>query len=455
MINDIAGAMRERQALQEARDIARGKNNSGQTPQGGIGVDANGVYGVPSQPSGSIGVDANGMYGVEQPEGKIPLTWGDFSGKMSALGNLGNLATISGLDVANSIFGKNKESDSGMNMSHTPQQNGFGTAISNAENPLNSFSGGSILNFLNPVSSGNLARVDGGAVKQGANDYLDDRYSRLNYLRDRINAGSRNPFVSATVYDTLIAPLREQAREDEIRNAFAIINDSRYDGTPERDAAIAKLSYYTKNADLAGDLAWKKRQREIEEENHAMNVARFEAARERGFASPRSPGRPRSSESTSTSRTRRTRFKPSVPTFDGILSNLYGVPDSGSSILLGATRGVKSNTGANRRDTEARLNNRIGAYGVYMNPYDPEHYMEEADNYIVPNESEKPEYDSIADWAKSEDAKKPLFAGKFPIFDTERGVIQGFFHNAMEENKKSKEEYREKQLRKLKSTRSH
>lgn len=292
MMNDIAGAMRERQALQEARDIARRKNNSGQTPQGGIGADANGVYGVPSQPSGGICVDANGVYGVNgtpQPN-KYTFNESDYIPSAQNGYHLGNYhqtemygsPTDFQRQMASNAIGYNLGSFEPRGQTWFPKQNGFGQAINNAENPLNSFTGGSASNFLNPVSFDNSAQVDGGAVKQGANDYLDDRYSRLNYLRDRINAGSRNPFVSATVYDTLIAPIKEEARQDRIREAFRIANTEGVDDKTKL-AALAEIATELQKEDLVHDWQYKREKEERERYKWELEKEKLDWLKENGF----------------------------------------------------------------------------------------------------------------------------------------------------------------------------
>ena len=54
-------------------------------------------------------------------------------------------------------------------------------------------------------------------------------------------------------YATKIAPLREQARQDDLRNAFATYNNQK--ATPEeRSNAIAKLEYYLNRPGLGSDL---------------------------------------------------------------------------------------------------------------------------------------------------------------------------------------------------------
>lgn len=330
-----------RRARKEAQEMARAeaekaameKANNTPMEQGSIGANANGVFGVSGtspQQSGGIGVDASGVHGVEQP---TTGSYGNFTGQIpnspytvnnsSTLGgllggDLGKLVTTSGLDLLKGLKGGGNADNSmnitnqtigqnynnridgqvgGLNIPRTPQQNGFGTAISNAENPLNSFTGGSVANFLNPVSSGDSAQVAGGATNLSADNpfarsskYLGADYDKMAYVKSALDNGVKNPLVAMVMYDQMIAPLRESAREDELRNAFFVLQSPEA-SIQDKMNAISLIQYYKKDPYMAENQDWSREERDMKRKRFGWDEEMFEARKANGFLPLRGGGR--------------------------------------------------------------------------------------------------------------------------------------------------------------------
>lgn len=301
-----ADARRARKEAQEMAKAEAQKYGNSNPQQGAIGVDASGVYGVnstPAQPPVGIGADASGMYGVNGTPQQSKYTFNesdyipsegngyhlgdykqtemygnptDFQRQMAsnAIGyNLGsfeprqqtwfpkdgngtnpdNSMNITSQKIGQNYNGRIDGQVGGLNIPQSPQQNGFGSAINNAENPLNSFTGGSVSNFLNPVASGDSAQVAGGATNLSADNpfarsskYLGADYDKMAYVKSALDNGVKNPLVAMAMYDQMIAPLREAAKEDELRNAFFVLQNP---NSSEQDKmnAVSLIQYYKKD----------------------------------------------------------------------------------------------------------------------------------------------------------------------------------------------------------------
>ena len=264
-----------RDAEQMARNEANG--NRGNNPQAAIGVDANGVYGIngsPAQPSGSIGVDASGVYGVDgiqqpsfnggggfdwskaspMPSGDSVMgAWG--SNGNSMFNGLGNKESDNNMNITSQKIGQNYNGRidgqvGGLNIPRSPQGDSWGQALGNAENnSFNNFTGGSLANFQNPVSSGDSAQVAGGATNLSADNpfarsarYLNEQYDKMAYVKSALDSGVKNPLVAMAMYDQMIAPLRESAKEDELRNAFSVLQNPE-SSDQDKMNAIALIQY--------------------------------------------------------------------------------------------------------------------------------------------------------------------------------------------------------------------
>ena len=302
-----------RRARKEAQEMARAeaqKYGNSNPQQGAIGADANGVYGVnstPAQPPVGIGADASGMYGVNGTPQQSKYTFNesdyipsegngyhlgdykqtemygnptDFQRQMAsnAIGyNLGsfeprqqtwfpkdgngtnpdNSMNITSQKIGQNYNGRIDGQVGGLNIPQSPQQNSFGSAINNAQNPLNSFTGGSVLNFLNPVASGDSAQVAGGATNLSADNpfarssrYLGADYDKMAYVKSALDNGVKNPLVAMAMYDQMIEPLRQSAREDELRNAFFVLQ-SPESSAQDKMNAISLIQYYKKDPYMA------------------------------------------------------------------------------------------------------------------------------------------------------------------------------------------------------------
>ena len=272
-----------RDAEQMARNEANG--NRGNNPQAAIGVDANGVYGIngsPTQPSGSIGVDASGVYGVngtQQPSFNggggfdwskaSPMPSGDsVMGAWGSNGNsmfngLGNKESDNNMNITSQKIGQNYNGRidgqvGGLNIPQSPQGNSWGRALGNAENnSFSNFTGGSLANFQNPASSVDQAQVAGGATNLSADNpfarsarYLNEQYDKMAYVKSALDNGVKNPLVAMAMYDQMIAPLRESAKDDELRNAFFVLQNPE-SSDQDKMNAVALIQYYKKDPYLA------------------------------------------------------------------------------------------------------------------------------------------------------------------------------------------------------------
>lgn len=178
--------------------------------------------GTDDAPRPSVGVDENGFVGFGQPTASVSV--GSYSDGTNNLGVMPQQS--SGGNGFSSIFGSND------------------------------FNGGSLVNPPIPStssSSDSLAQRVEGQNNVSARDlsrYLSNDYNMANWMQADAERGVDNPYISALRYGAKIAPLVQAAREDDMRNAFMTYNNR--NATPEQRAdAIAKLSYYTKQPDLA------------------------------------------------------------------------------------------------------------------------------------------------------------------------------------------------------------
>ena len=180
--------------------------DDGLTNNGSIGVNENGVYGIEPTVGNSIGANENGVFGV---------------------GDEGNMASI---------------------LSNAKNNDNFGSIIGGkgGGNGVNWNANPSIPNSLNDQAQ----RVGGNVSANDLSRYLGNEYNVANWIAQDAQRGVKDPSISLLRYATKVAPLVQAAREDDMRNAFMTYNNR--NATPEQRAdAIAKLSYYTKQPDLA------------------------------------------------------------------------------------------------------------------------------------------------------------------------------------------------------------
>lgn len=144
------------------------------------------------------------------------------------------------------------------------------SAFDTVFNNMNRFgSGESNSNFTYPLSS---KAQEGEGEKVSAEDlskYLGSDYNVANWMQADYDRGVRSPLVSAARYFTKIAPLVKAARDEDMRNAFAIVNNPKYNGTQEYNDAMGKLAYYTNQPDLLSKLT-----RAEEESQYKMGKVR-------------------------------------------------------------------------------------------------------------------------------------------------------------------------------------
>jgi len=80
-------------------------------------------------------------------------------------------------------------------------------------------------------------------------------YGLRQWLEDDRANGVTNPLVSLARYQMFIDPIVQQARQDDLRNAFATYNNPK--ATPEeRNNAIAKMEFYLKKPYMQEDRNW-------------------------------------------------------------------------------------------------------------------------------------------------------------------------------------------------------
>ena len=98
--------------------------------------------------------------------------------------------------------------------------NGFGAAINKAQNTVNQ-------NFQNPSSDNRIPTEAGerqGIGYTGINSsQFGADYGLRQWLEDDKENGVTNPLVSLARYQMFIEPIVKQARQDELRNAFAVL----------------------------------------------------------------------------------------------------------------------------------------------------------------------------------------------------------------------------------------
>jgi len=116
---------------------------------------------------------------------------------------------------------------------------------------------GSVLNFRNP-SSDNAPTVAGTALS-GAPNYLDDKYRIDNWIAADRDGGVTNPLISAIRHQAFIEPLRQQARQDMLKEKFRIAYDP--NSTPEQKQQALALLSGELGKDLIGDQQWRDMQR--------------------------------------------------------------------------------------------------------------------------------------------------------------------------------------------------
>lgn len=172
-------------------------------------------------------------------------------------------------------------------------------------------------NFQEPSSDNQTAQPTGG-VSIGADGFnnpniigreqvqqqnpYNANYTIQQWLEDDRARGVTNPVISLLRYQTFIDPIVQQAKQDDLRNAFAVYKSP--DATPEEKTnALAKLEYYLNKPGLEEDMAWqresrdweRKRRQAIEENGFVGSLGR--GGRVRGTGNP--VGRPRSGRNTS------------------------------------------------------------------------------------------------------------------------------------------------------------
>ncbi len=369
----------------------------------------------------------------------------------------------------------------GMNVPRTPQ-NGFGQAIGNAENSVlqNSYKDvwGNNPNPSSPAVDNQTVQTTDGAQsvpqskyqelvnRLASSKYLNDGYDFDSWAQRAREDGITGGALQNVMYRQRIKPLIDAAREDRLRESFRIANDESLDQKTRLDA-VADLAYSIKQPDIAHEILYNREKEARERYKWELEKERLDWLRENGFmpsggGGGRSPGRPRvyrddeSSGGGSPRRTRRTKkngYNFDTPTFDGILTSMYEVPN-GRITLSDVTRGTDGQPQA-RKDY-------LMLKGIQNQRDSNGNIIEDADKYqILEGQDQTPSVkkQTIADWAKSEDATRPLASGKFPLFDTEKGIIQGAVKNISEglerEREESREAYKQKQLKGLKSKKGH
>ena len=225
-----------------------------------------------------------------------------------------------GQAIGNVLYQGRPEQTPPVEQTQTPS----GISIQGSQSPFNwgQVLGGQNGNFQSPSSDSPQVQAEGG-VKQSPNvlnqpntirEYLGQRgvgtespqfgadYGLQQWLKDDRENGVTNPLISLMRYQAFIEPIIQQAKQDDLRNAFAVYKSP--DATPEEKTnALAKLEYYLNKPGLEEDMAWqresrdweRKRRQAIEENGFVGSLSR--GGRPRGTGNP--VGRPRSGRNTS------------------------------------------------------------------------------------------------------------------------------------------------------------
>ena len=87
--------------------------------------------------------------------------------------------------------------------------------------------------------------------------YLGEDYRMEKWLADDEASGVKNPLISMLRYNSFAKPLVDQARDDEIRESFALASNPNTNPQVKTEA-LAKLAYYMKKPDLVNDVNLKR-----------------------------------------------------------------------------------------------------------------------------------------------------------------------------------------------------
>lgn len=151
----------------------------------------------------------------------------------------------------------NKRIDSQLDGVFPQSPNGFANAFGRYKQgtPIDSS------NFYSPTSDNQTVQAESGAKSSyqqmidalASSKYLGDQYTIPQWMADDRESGVTDPVISMLRYQTNVAPLVRQAREDRLRETFRIANDPNVD-SDTRTQALAALSYELKNPDLVNSL---------------------------------------------------------------------------------------------------------------------------------------------------------------------------------------------------------
>lgn len=286
-------AMQNNRLNDERKEKWSKKHNSGNrtegTVTGGAGTFTLNNNGIDSMPEGyTVGspIIANSV-GVDNP-----VTTSQFNLLSNTVG--GNQPTDWQRGQAANAIGAGS-----IGNFDRPSSSGFGSSILGASGGMNNSALNPVIdsrNFYSPTSDNKTVQSASGATGETPNNkyqqmidalkssqYLGDEYSMPRWLEDDWESGVTDPVISMLRYQTQVAPLVRQAREDRLRETYRIANDPNVDNAT-RTQALAALSYELKKPDLVNDIMRKGEEYENEKSmwdlNRLAKQLQIEGARE-------------------------------------------------------------------------------------------------------------------------------------------------------------------------------